>query len=198
MKRFVVIACFVLSQQAFSQGCFQKCLDHLTQPLRSQEDVEARLAQSEKIIQNLVGCDAPDFNVKTITGESLSLKELRGKVIVANFWFEACAPCITEIPALNKLVEEYQNQEVVFIAFGKDPEARISKFLSEKKFEYKMVSGKYDVVNDFCVISGFPMNMVIDKEGVVRFIKVGGYADDRANSAAYDMLKPQIDEVLRR
>lgn len=198
MKRFVFVAFLFLSHHVFSQGCFGKCLDHLTQPLTGQEDVEARIKKSEKVLQGLVGCHAPDFNVTTITGEQLTLSQLKGKVIVINFWFEGCAPCIAELPALNKLAEEYQHEEVVFIAFGKDPEFRINKFLSERKFDYKMVSGKYDLVNDFCVIAGWPMNMVIDKRGVVQYIKPGGYTDDRAKTAAYDMMKPSIDEALRK
>lgn len=198
MKQFVFFTCLFLSHHAFSQGCFGNCMDHLSKPLNGKEDVEARIEKSGKVLQGLVGCEAPDFNVTTITGEQLSLRQLKGKVIVINFWFESCAPCIAELPALNKLVDEYQQQEVVFIAFGKDPEFRISKFLAERKFDYKMVSDKYDLVNDFCVIAGWPMNMVIDKNGIVQYIKPGGYTDERAKTAAYEMMKPTIDEALRR
>jgi peroxiredoxin len=196
MKVFVFLVSLFVSHQAFSQGCFGKCLEHLSQPLNGQKDVEARIEQSGKILQGLVGCEAPDFNVTTINGELLTLNQLKGKVVVINFWFESCAPCLAELPALNKLVEEFQQQDVVFIAFGKDPEIRISKFLAEKKFNYKVVSGKYDLANDFCVIAGWPMNMIIDKKGIVRYIKAGGYTDERAKTAAYEMMKPMIDEAL--
>lgn len=198
MKRLLFLACLLVSHHTFSQGCFGKCLDHLSQPLNGKDDVEARIEKSGKVLKELVGCEAPDFKVTTITGEHLSLSQLRGKVIVINFWFESCAPCIAELPALNKLVDEFQQQDVVFIAFGKDPEFRISKFLTEKKFNYKMVSGKYDLVNDFCVIAGWPMNMVVDKNGIVQYIKPGGYTDERAKTAAYEMMKPTIDEALTK
>jgi peroxiredoxin len=198
MKIFLILLSLCVSHNVLAQGCFGNCLDHLSQPLKGQEDVEARIQKSEKILQGLVGCEAPDFKVTSITGEQLSLSQLKGKVIVINFWFESCAPCIAELPALNKLADEYQHQEVVFIAFGKDSELRIGKFLSEKKFNYKIVSGKYDLVNDYCVIAGWPMNMVIDKKGIVQYIKPGGYTDERAKTAAYEMMKPTIDEALRK
>jgi peroxiredoxin len=198
MKAFLfLVFCFV-SSDALSQGCFGKCLDHLSEPLKGQQDVAARIERSETILKGLVGCEAPNFEVTTITGEQLTLSQLKGKVIVMNFWFESCAPCIAELPALNKLANEYQSEEVVFIAFGKDPELRISKFLEQHKFNYKIVSGKYDLVNDYCVIAGWPMNMVIDKNGIVQYIKPGGYTDERAKSAAYNMMKPMIDQALRQ
>jgi peroxiredoxin len=198
MKPFVFFVCLFVSHYTFSQDCFGKCLDHLSQPLSGQEDVEARIEKSGKILQALVGCNAPDFDVTTITGERLTLGQLKGKVIVINFWFESCATCIAELPALNKLVDEYQQQNVVFIAFGKDPEFRISNFLAEKKFNYKIVSGKYDLVNDFCVIAGWPMNMVIDKNAIVQYIEPGGYPDERAKTSAYEMMKSIIDEAVRK
>lgn len=196
MKFLVFAFALFISHHALSQNCFGNCLDHLSRPLAGQEDVKARIEKSEKILHGLVGCEAPDFNVTTITGEVLTLKQLKGKVIVINFWFESCAPCIAELPALNKLVEEYGQREVVFIAFGKDPEFRINQFLSERKFNYKIVSGKYDLVNDYCVIAGWPMNMVVDKKGVVQYIKTGGYTDDKAKTAPYEMMKPIIERAL--
>lgn len=196
MKPLLFFLFLSVCNQSFSQGCFGKCLDHLTQPLKGQEDVERRIAQSEKILQKLVGCEAPEFNVKTMNGETLSLRELKGKVIVINFWFESCAPCIAELPALNRLANEYKEREVVFIAFGKDSEFLINRFLADREFNYKIVSGKYDLVNEYCVIAGWPMNMVIDKNGIVQFIKAGGYTDERAQTAAYDMMKPVIDQAL--
>ncbi|HEY0743447.1 MAG TPA: TlpA disulfide reductase family protein [Chryseosolibacter sp.] len=196
MKPLLFFVFLFVCHQSFGQGCFGKCLDHLKQPLNGQEDVKRRIAQSEKILKKLVGCEAPDFNVKTIKGETLALHELRGKVVVINFWFESCASCIADIPALNRLADEFKDRDVVFIAFGKDSEFLIEKFLQKRDFNYAIVSGRYDLVNDYCVIAGWPMNMVIDREGIVKFIKAGGNTDELAKSPMYDLMKPVIDEAL--
>jgi peroxiredoxin len=188
----------LMSHATVAQGCFGKCLDHLSQPLRGSEDLKARFEKSDQILKGLIGCKAPDFEVTTLKGERLVLSQLRGKVVVINFWFEACSPCIAELPALNKLSAEYQRDDVVFIAFGRDSEAEIDKFLETKKFDFKMVSGKFDLSMDYCVISGWPMNLVLDKKGIVRYIKSGGKTDESASTLAYDEMKPVIEKHLNK
>lgn len=196
MKPLLLFLFLSAFNESFSQGCFGKCLDHLKQPLSGQEDVDRRIAQSEKIVKKLVGCQAPDFDVKTMKGETLSLSELRGKVVIINFWFESCASCIADIPALNRLANEYRDRDAVFIAFGKDSEFLVEKFLKETEFQYHIVSGKYDLANEYCVIAGWPMNMVIDKEGIVKFIEAGADTHERVKSSPYELMKPVIDEAL--
>lgn len=199
MKVFLIaILTIFLSQQALAQGCFGKCLDHLSQPLQGNEDLKSRFEKSDQILKALVGCKAPDFDVTTIAGEHLKLSDLKGKIVVINFWFEACAPCIAELPALNKLVEEYDKKDVVFIAFGRDSESEIKNFTTSKTFNYKMVSGKFDISMEYCVISGWPMNLVLDKKGIVRYLKAGGTKDQGAATFAYDAMKPVIEKFLEK
>lgn len=197
MRSYLVLSIFIiLSSPAFGQGCFEKCRDHLNTLPGPNEDFEARIARSEKVLQNLVGCQAPNFDVVTVTGERLSLKSLKGKVVVVNFWFQACVPCVEEMPALNKLVSEYKNKDVVFIAFSRDNQNQIQNFLKGKEFNYKIVSREHDMTETFCVIAGWPMNMVIDKKGKVQFIKAGGTVDESASSYAYGLMKPIIEKCL--
>ncbi|HEY0652983.1 MAG TPA: TlpA disulfide reductase family protein [Chryseosolibacter sp.] len=199
MKVFLLaILVSLVSQQTLAQGCFAKCLDHLSQPLQGNEDLKARFDKSDQILKNLVGCKAPDFDVSTLAGERLTLEDLKGKIVVINFWFESCAPCVAELPALNKLAGEYDQKDVVFIAFGRDSESEIRTFLTAKKFDYKIVSGKFDISMDYCVISGWPMNLVLDKKGIVRYIKAGGTTDQAAQNLAYDEMKPVIEKFLTR
>jgi peroxiredoxin len=195
---FFGILVFFLTHHTLAQGCFSKCLDHLSQPLQGQEDLQSRFDKSDQILKALIGCKAPDFEVITLSGEKLTLAELKGKIVVINFWFESCAPCIAELPALNKLADEYKTSDVVFIAFGRDSESEINSFLSSKKFDYKMVSGQFDISMEYCVISGWPMNMVLDKKGIVRYIKAGGKTDKSAETYAYDEMKPVIEKFLAR
>jgi peroxiredoxin len=148
-----------------------------------------------KIINGLVGCKAPAFSVKTIHGKTLSLSELTGKIIVLNFWFAKCSPCVAEIPALNKLVAEYKDSAVVFIAFSSDSSQVIENFLLDKEFNYDLISSAFNISKKYCVF-GYPTNMVIDQKGVLRLVFRGGYIDKRAETDSYNKIKPMIFKCL--
>lgn len=188
----IVIGIILSVRLSAQDNCFLKCLENFEKSSLPvpQKNIE--------ILQGLVGCNAPDFQALTIEGKTLNLKELQGKVVVINFWFESCAPCIAELPALNKLSDEYKEKDVVFIAFGKDDTQTIKSFLSKHEFNYQHVASDYNVEQDYCILAGWPTNMVIDKEGVVRKIFSGGYLDERAKSHAYDLMKTSIDKYLEQ
>ena len=61
-----------------------------------------------------------------------------------------------------------------------------------------MVSGKFDLSMDYCVISGWPMSLVLDKKGIVRYIKAGVKTDEGAERIAYDEMKPVVEKYLLR
>jgi peroxiredoxin len=185
------VTCLLIASGLYAQvNCFEKCLENFE---KSTVPVPEKNMQ---ILQGLVGCKAPDFKVKSIEGVELSLGQLKGKVIVINFWFEGCAPCIAELPALNRLKEEYESKDVVFIAFGRDNTLSIKDFLKARAFNYHIVSSDYNLTNNFCVIGGWPTNMVLDKDGILRQIFSGGQVDEKANAFAYDKMKPIIDQYL--
>ena len=74
-------------------------------------------AQS-KVENSLIGMNAPVFSVKDIQGNKKSLNSLKGKIIILNFWFIECKPCVREMPELNNLVKKYKNDNVEFIGFS--------------------------------------------------------------------------------
>lgn len=155
------------------------------------------MERNQKVLDALVGCTAPDFAAITITGEKIISSDLRGKVVVLNFWYRGCAPCIAEMPALNKLVEEFKNEDVVFIAFALDDIRSTIKFLHDTKFDYKVVPGADFMTEKYCVLAGWPMNVVIDRQGIVKQLFAGGYTDERAATQAYEKMKPVIEKSLR-
>jgi len=170
--------------------CFDKCIENLEKSTLSTPEKQIQ------ILQGLIGCKAPVFNVKTIKGETLKLNELKGKVVVINFWFEGCAPCVAELPALNKLNEDYKTKDVVFIAFGRDDTQTIIDFIKRRDFNFKHVSSDYDLSTYYCIVAGWPTNMVLDKNGVVRQVFSGGQIDESAKTEAYDKMKPTIDKYI--
>lgn len=192
MKQLLsTLTCLFIAVNLLGQNnCFDKCIENLEKSTLSTPEKQIQ------ILQGLIGCKAPNFNVKTIKGETLKLNDLKGNVVVINFWFEECAPCIAELPALNKLNEDYKTKDVVFIAFSRDDTQTIMDFLKRRDFNFKHVSSDYDLSTYYCIVAGWPTNMVLDKNGVVRQIFSGGQLDESAKTEAYDKMKPTIEKYL--
>ncbi|MEO8572404.1 MAG: TlpA disulfide reductase family protein [Pyrinomonadaceae bacterium] len=111
------------------------------------------------------GMSAPTFSVRTIDGDAISLPELRGKVVVLNFWFIGCPACRAMEPRLNEFKERFANdKDVVFLAMTFDQKADLEKYLKKVPFEYLQAPDAGQVISKF-VFKGFPKNIVIDKQG---------------------------------
>lgn len=124
-----------------------------------------------------------DINGKTITKEAL-----KGKVVVINFWFTTCGPCIREIPHLNELVKQNKQNDILFLAPAPDEKERIEKFLNKHPFEYNIIPSSLDLINSL-KIENFPTHLVIDKSGIIRDVFIG-YSDD-----INDKLQTAIDKL---
>jgi peroxiredoxin len=113
-----------------------------------------------------------DFTAKDINGNKYKLKELRGKIVVLNFWFIKCPPCQAEIPELNKLVQHYKDTSIVFLGIALDEKNELTEFLEKTPFEYSIVhNARY--LSEQYKISSFPTHVIIDKEGKVYFHTTG-------------------------
>ncbi len=133
---------------------------------------------------------APGFEIKTIDGESLRLSDLRGKVVVLNFWFIGCAPCRVEIPGLNTLVEEFGADDVVFIGLALDKAEPLRDFRKTIPFKYRIAAEAQAVASAYGVAS-YPTHILINKQGEIEFFLIGG------SPARHDELKPLIQNLLK-
>jgi len=114
------------------------------------------------------------FNATTIEGENYNSDNLNGKITVIKFWFKDCAPCVAEMPKLNKLVAQYaDNTDVDFLSFALDSEDAIRKFLKNQPFAYDIVASAQPIQSAMN-INGFPTHIVVNKEGVVSEYVQGG------------------------
>ncbi|WP_140938065.1 TlpA family protein disulfide reductase [Sphingobacterium lumbrici] len=150
------------------------------------------MGQNNKEVNLLVGKPAPDFTVKTLDGKEVSIKSLKGKVVVLNFWFTQCTPCIKEIPELNAIADKYKgSNDIVFLA----PDIRdettkedVEKFVKRVPFSYQVALGgrEASLLYDAKVA---PANFVIDKEGIIR---MGWVAVNPFSIKEMDELLPKL------
>ncbi len=115
---------------------------------------------------------AGSFSLTDMDGNTVSFDAMRGKVVVINFWFIECKPCVEEIPDLNDLVEKYENEDVVFVGLAENDRASLEKFLAKNPFRYKITPNSSAVISEYGVF-GFPSHMIIDKDGIVRYYTSG-------------------------
>ena len=132
---------------------------------------------------------ASQFHVKALDGTELDLAALRGKVVVLNFWSLGCAPCRAEIPELNRLVKDFKDQDVVFIAFGLDGAKEVQASLKELNFNYHLVPDSSTIAAKFDV-STYPQHVVIDRQGRIYAVLEG------ASRTRHDDLQMLIDRAL--
>ncbi len=113
------------------------------------------------------------FAVTDINKFKFKSKDWAGKVLVFNFWFIDCPPCRQEIPELNKIVAKYaDDKNIIFIGICLDGKSDIEKFIKDTPFAYHLVpDGRY--FTEPLGIRQYPLNMVVDKQGMIRFNTVG-------------------------
>ena len=123
------------------------------------------------------GDAAPPFTVQDMDGKEYSLESLRGKVVVLNFWFVECRPCIMEMPRLNELVEKYQDRDdVIFLAIATNPKEKVEKLLKKHAFNYQIIPDREDLIEAY-EVTGFPRHIVIDQDSRIAFSTLGALID---------------------
>jgi cytochrome oxidase Cu insertion factor (SCO1/SenC/PrrC family) len=151
---------------------------------------EERAQITERFRKNLIGRSLADFRFTDHTGNKLHKKDLDGKIVVMNFWFTTCQPCITEMPLLNELVAAYKDTSVVFIAPALNVKEDIDRFLKKYAFNYQIVPDQTGYATKLGV-QNFPTHIIADKKGIIRMVEVG------YSSYIKGTLSNKIDELLK-
>jgi peroxiredoxin len=133
-----------------------------------------------------VGNPAPDFRIATVTGpkkETLSLQQLRGHVVVLDFWGTFCEPCKKSFPKLQQLSEEYASSGVRFIGISEDEEEdkeKIPAFAATYGATFALGwDGDRSIAKRYNPQT-MPSSFLIDKDGIVRFVHVGFHDGEEA------------------
>jgi len=131
------------------------------------------------------------FNFNDINGNHYTLENLKGKVIVMNYWFSACRPCVLEMPELNKLVEKYKGKDVVFLGLTYHVKANIKRFLQRFQFDYNLIPEAQIEIHNYHV-QAYPTHIVIDKDGFIVLREEG------LNYDTVDILDKTIEALLKK
>jgi thiol-disulfide isomerase/thioredoxin len=115
---------------------------------------------------------APQFKGRALDGKPVALVDLRGKVVLLNFWGIWCPPCREEIPELARLHRDLHEKglEIVAVNVG-DPKARLTTFVAEQKIPYTILV--QDNLPHRYRVASFPTSVIIDQHGQVRYVAEG-------------------------
>ena len=120
----------------------------------------------------LIGTPMPSFEVTDIKGNVYQTSALKGKVIVLNFWFVECKPCVMEIPELNEISKLFKKDDIIFLGLATNQKKQLIKFLKTTPFYYKIVPESQQTAQLFNV-SGYPTSIIINKEGIIQYVSLG-------------------------
>ena len=123
-----------------------------------------------------VGKQAPDFQLPSLEGQSVSLSDFQGKPILLNFWATWCGPCRQEMPLLQAIFEEQSDNGLVMLAINiGEPAPAVNNFMRNGNYSFPvLLDTERDVAQDYN-IRAIPTTFFIDEDGVIQEIKVGAF-----------------------
>jgi len=126
-----------------------------------------------------------DWRFRPLDGKPLTLAGLKGNVVFLNFWSTTCAPCIAEMPGIERLYDSLKNERVAFLMLAQDEDVqRIREFLKATPVKIPVYLGSKDLPKDLPV-QGVPTAFILDSNGRAVFRHVGGLNWDDENVRKY-------------
>ncbi len=172
---------------------------YITHPeaLKALPALEARYKESREAHKTILrGQVAPEFRAVDINGKEYTSEDFKGKIQVLDFWFTGCVPCRAEMPYMEKLADEMQGENIVFISMSVDTGDELialwKKMVKDKKgaeLQLNVPGGfKSDLVKKY-LIRGVPRIVIVDKDGKI--------VDANAKRPSDPKLKAQLEQLVK-
>lgn len=117
---------------------------------------------------------APDFTLESLAGEHVRLEELRGQVVLINFWASWCGPCRQEMPVLDRLHQRYQSTGFTVLGINVEGEVAPAKSIVDKTaVTFPVLIDAGQSVSKLYDLKAMPSTVVVDRDGKVRFVHRG-------------------------
>ena len=124
------------------------------------------------------GVQAPDFTGELIDGTSITLSELQGKPVIINFWATWCGPCVKEIPAFERLKDDFGDKIGIIAVNCGDDAGTVKDFVEENGYTFPVVLDEEYSISMLYPTNSIPYTVVVDAEGKVTHISTGALDAD--------------------
>ncbi len=128
----------------------------------NEEQFQAAMARLEEDDRKR---EHPQFTLQDLSGKTWTFAELRGKVVLVNFWATWCPPCRKEMPDLETLFERFRSEGLVVLGISDEEAAKVAPFIRERKVSFPVLLDPGRKVNEMFVVEGIPKSFVYDREG---------------------------------
>lgn len=147
------------------------------------------LGETLAVARSAVGRTAPEMVLATIDGPTLRLSELRGKVVVLNFWATWCPPCLGELGDLGRLSRALEAEGGMVIGISSEDEATLRRFVAARNLPYPIVSGD-GWPAPFDAIGAIPVTYVIAPDGAI--------VEEFVGARTYDAFRDAVERARNR
>ncbi|WP_212380951.1 TlpA family protein disulfide reductase [Alkaliphilus sp. B6464] len=147
---------------------------------RNEEDQVA--SQEKQVFEIEVGKEAPNFILRNLDGEEISLQDYRGKIVLINFWATWCVYCDIEMPDLQKLDKE--NEDLVVLAVNvMEHKETVEKYIKEGGYDFEVVLDEDGTIARTYLVGGYPASYFVDEEGIFQGAVPGMMTYEQMNQA---------------
>jgi cytochrome c biogenesis protein CcmG, thiol:disulfide interchange protein DsbE len=135
---------------------------------------------------------APDFELEAITGDSIRLSRQQGKAVLVNFWASWCPPCKAEMPAIQKIFEQYSDQGLVVLgvnATNQDTSSAAEAFAQNEGLNFPILLDDSGGAGKLYQVHALPSTFFIDRRGIIQQVVIGGPISEA-------QLRAEIEKIL--
>ena len=139
------------------------------------------------------GFAAPDFTLKTPTGESYTLSKLRGQAVLVNLWATWCPPCRAEMPTIEAMYQEYKDQGLVVLAIDmtyQDDPFEVVPFTQDHNLTFPVLLEETGEVAELYQLRSLPSSFFINRDGIISEVVIGGPMSEA-------LLRTRIEQILQ-
>ena len=134
-----------------------------------------------------IDAPAPDFSLKTISGDTATLSDYAGRVVLLNYWATWCLPCRAEMPLLQQYAGRFGDDLVVLAINNGEPADEVEAFIRELDLTLPVLLDPEEAVTQLYRIRGFPTTLFIDRDGKIRYQHIGILNEDQLDGYLSDL-----------
>jgi thiol-disulfide isomerase/thioredoxin len=134
---------------------------------------------------------APDFQLQNLDGQSITLSDLKGKPVLINFWATWCGPCVSEMPYIQEIHEEWSDKGLILLAINiGDSSSEVEQFLQNHNLSLPVLLDTKKVVAQRYSIRAIPTTFFLDKDGIIQVKVIGAFPNKAAIESRLSEIMP--------